>query len=261
MIKCYCPYTNNLGDFLNVMPVFSGLAKSLGDTIRLVVADEHKRIKGFREFFEYQPFFHEVLFRSEVLGMDENTYMIVAFSEYEYKDLTTRPNRPIETMRHEKFIRDHYPFLTFEIDDSLILEIPNWSDTDEVLYGPGFQKRIVGDRWSSVVDTRRSWNILKDSGNFDDETKFYFLDYNQTLMVNAAIIASSPYPFIGTFTGSGMLADLLGVENWCLYDDSMLNPQWNGMPIEYSYWKHYFGDRNNHLCHVNDPVITGYEPK
>lgn len=253
MLKVYCPVTKNLGDFLNVTPVLSGLAKGLGDTIRLVVADDHKKIKGFREFFEYQPMFHEVLFRSEVLGMDEASYTIVAYSQEEFKHLTERPNRPIETMRHEKFVRDNYPHLTFDVDDDLILQTPYVDYLRTTI--------IVGDRWNSVVDTRRSWNILRDSGHFNDETKFQFLDYNQSLMDNAVLMRSSDRPFVGTFTGSGMLADLLGVENWCLYDDSMIDPPWNGMPIKYSYWKHYYGDRNNHLCHVNDPVVTGYEPE
>lgn len=253
MLKIYCPWTNNLGDFLNVMPVFSGLAKSLGDTIRLVVADDHKKINGFKEFFLYQPMFEQVLFRSEVIGMEENTYTIVAYSQEEFKHLTERPNRPIETMRHEKFVRDNYPHLTFEVDDDLILQTTNpWYN------GPKTNMIIVGDRWSSVVDTRRSWNILKDSGHFNDETKFQFLDYSHSLMENACLIQQSNKSFIGTFTGSGMLADLLGVESVCLWDDSMIG--WNGAPIEYSYWKHYYTDRNNHLCHVNDPVITGYDP-
>lgn len=256
MLKILCDRTHNLGDFINVMPVFSGLAKACGDTIRLVVSDQHKKIKGFREFFEYQPMFHEVLFRSEVFGMREETYTIVSYSEEEFKFLTERPNRPIETLRHEKFVRDNYQHLTFEVDDDLILE------TDETIDLSDWSKelRIVGDRWSSVIDTRRSWNILKDSGHFDDE-KFHFLDYDQSLMWNASIIKYSNHPFIGTFTGSGMLADLLGVENWCFYDQSMIDPPWNGMPIEYSYWKHYYSSRNNHLCHVNDPVVSGYEPE
>ncbi len=250
MLKVYCPVTNNLGDFINVMPVFSGLAKSLGDTIRLVVSDQHKKINGFREFFEYQPMFDEVVFRSEVMGMDESTYIFVSYSDYEFKDLTERPNRPIETMRHEKFVRDHYQHLNFQVDDDLILQVYKDKMVKE-------GRIIVGDRWSNIVDTRRDWNILQKSGHFNDETKYHFLDYDDTLMENACLIAHSDKPFIGTFTGSGMLADLLGVENWCLYDDSML-PLWNDMPIEYSYWKHYYANRNNHLCHVNDPAITGY---
>lgn len=250
MLKIYCPWTNNLGDFLNVMPVFSGLAKSLGDTIRLIVSDQHKKINGFKEFFLYQPMFEQVLFRSEVIGMEENTYTIVAYSQEEFKHLTERPNRPIETMRHEKFVRDNYPHLNFEVDDGLILET-SWVDYARNMI-------IVGDRWSSVVDTRRSWNVLEDSGHFNDETKFQFLDYSRPLMENAALMKSSTQPFVGTFTGSGMLADLLGLENYCLWDDSMIG--WNGAPIEYSYWKHYYGDRANEMFHVNDPIVTGYDP-
>ena len=110
---------------------------------------------------------------------------------------------------------------------------------------------IIGDRWlNHLTDTRRASNVFKSTGLFDDTSKFLFLDYKRPLMDNANIILASKRPFIGTFTGSGMLADLLGVCNYCVWDDSMVN--WNQADISYSYWKHFYADRYNALVHMSD---------
>lgn len=247
-LKVYVPRTYNFGDFLNVMPVLSGLHKSLNQKIKLVVPNSMKQIKGFRYFMEYQGFFSDVHFKEEILNMDEPSYIIITYSDYDYKDLTERPNRPIETMRHEKFVRDNYKDLIWEVDDNFQLEV-------YVNYGVYCDQRkwICGDRWlKPTTDIRRASNILKDSGLFEDEKKYQFLNYEDDAMTNAMFIKSSLHPFIGTFTGSGMMADLLGKKNYCLYNDDMIDPPWNGMPIEYSLWKHYYADRPNTLMHVKD---------
>lgn len=255
LLKLWCPNVFNLGDFFNCLPVVSGLAKSHGEQIHFVVPDCFQKIFGFREFMEFQPCIGKLVFRCEVLNMDEASYIVTTYTPNDFRHLTERPNRPTETMRHGDFINQNYYART---EDP-----PNWFVDDDFLFHvddiavPSTEGRyVVGDRWSKVTDTRRSWNILKDSGLFDDPEKFYFLDYETySLMDNACIINNSEKPFLGTFTGSGMLADLLGKENYCLYDDSMLDPPWNGMPIEFSYWKHYYADRPNKLFHLNDPFL------
>lgn len=248
--KVYSPQVLNLGDFLNAFPVLSGLSKMAGEPLRLVVPDQFRQFNGFRDFMECQPCIGELVFRNEILNMDEKDYVVTTYSEYEFKDLTERPNRPIETMRHERFIRQNYPSLKWEVDDDFTL-ITNYIEfpRDTV---------IIGDRWAQVSDTRRAWNILKDSGLFDNPSRFEFLDYTRPLLENAALILSSSQPFIGTFTGSGMMADLLKKETFCLYDNSMIDPPWNGAPIEYSYWKHFYADRSAWCMSIEDYcLITG----
>ena len=251
-IKVYSPQILNLGDFLNTFPCLSGLAKSGGDTIRLVVPDSFRQFKGFRDFMEYQPCIDELVFRSEIINMDESSYIMSTYSSEEYRDLTERPNRPIETLRCEKFLRDTYPKMVWDVDDDFVLKVLECP----VITADCPRKWLVCDRWSLVSDTRRAWNILKDSGLFDDETRFEFLDYNQPLLDNAFKMAYPSFYIgvISTFTGAGMMADLLKRDNnLCLWDDSMVG--WNNAPIEYSYWKHYYGDRPNKLYHLNDPYL------
>lgn len=256
-LNVYVPRTLNFGDFLNAMPVLSGLSKSLNQKIKLVVPNSMKQIKGFRNFMEYQGFFSDVYFREECFNMDEQSYLIVTYSDYEYKDLTERPNRPIETMRHEKFVRDNYPDMHWEVDDDFELKV-------YINYGVNFDQRlqVCGDRWlKPTTDARRASNIIKATGLFDDETKYHFLDYNEDVMDNAMRIKSSLHPFIGTFTGSGMMADLMNKKNICVYSNDMVDPPWNGKPIEYSYWKHYYGDRDNELVHSDMLYLSTILPK
>ena len=250
LLKLWCPNVYNTGDLFNAMPVVSGLSKAFGDQVRFVVPDCFQQIFGFKEFMEFQPCIKELVFRCEVLNMDESSYIVTTYTQNDFRGLTERPIRPTETMRHQEFIRENYPNITWMVDDNFKFHV------DDIAVPSTEGKYVIGDRWSKVSDTRRAWNIFRDSGLFDDESKFYFLDYETySLMDNACIINNSEKPFLGTFTGSGMLADLLGKENYCLYDDSMVDPPWNGMPIEFSYWKHHYANRPNKLFHLNDPFI------
>ncbi len=246
MIQICNPNIYNLGDFLNSFPILSGLAKELDDTIKLVLPDNFKQYNGLREFFEYQDIIDSVYFQSEIYNMDGSKYLFLSYPQEEFKYLTERPLVPIETLRYSKFIKDAYSHLTGDVDEEFCFRVePMASAIDPDLY-------VVGDRWNKIVDTRRDWNILKKSGLFDDPSRFYFLDYEKcSTMQIARIILNSNKPFIGTFTGSGMLADLLKKETICVYDDSML-PLWNGMKIEYSYWKHFFGDRKSSLAYIKE---------
>lgn len=243
-------YTSNLGDFFNVMPVISGLSISIGETVDLVVHDNLMTFNGFRAFMEFQPCINSLRYRKEILNMNESSYIHISYSQEEYRHLSDRPNRPIETMRHEKFVRDNYPNIAFEVDDDFEFRVHSDFWADENLRHT-MKKTIVGDRWLvNNTDVRRSSNILKDSGLFDNPDDFYFLDYNDNLMTNAMIIANSEYPFVGTFTGVSVLADLLKKGHYVLWDDSMVD--WNGEDIRYSHWKHFYGNRKNLLMHIDD---------
>lgn len=247
MLKVAVLNTHNFGDFLNVMPVLSGLHKTFGP-IKLVVSDMLQMINGFREFMEYQGIFSSVHFSMEVIGMRHEEYVQVIYSDYEYRDLTEMPDRPIETMRHERFVRDIYPYLTeqkWKVDDEFVLKVDNLALDPKYIESSG--KIICGDRWlHHNTDGRRKSNILKDTGYFEDADKFYFLDYSDSAMLNAFIINQCD-TFIGTFTGSSVIADLMNKNHFVLYNDDMVNPPWNNAPIEYSYWKHYYKNRNSEL--------------
>lgn len=244
-IKVYVPYTLNFGDLLNAFPVISGFYHSFGEKIKLVVPDQMEQIKGWREFFNFQPMIESSHLRKEIIGMEEDQYIQVIYSPEEYRNLLSRPNRPIETLRHEKFVRDYYPNLgKWEVDDDFYLEVDGQLES--------YDKFVCGDRWlNKNTDTRRASNVLMDSGLFNDENKFLFLDYSQTAMHNAALIKFSTKPFIGTFTGSSVMADLMNKEHYVLWNkQDMLF--WNNAPILYSYWKHYYSDRESQLVEIGE---------
>lgn len=249
MLKVYVPHTKNYGDFLNVMPVLSGLHNTFGK-LKLVVADNLQMINGFREFMEYQDIFTEVHFAMEIIGMRTEDYVHVVYSDYEYRDLTEMPDRPIETMRHEKFVRDMYPYLTeqnWKVDDDFVLKT-----NDTLLDGDYTNKIICGDRWlHKNTDGRRQSNILKDSGLFEATDKFFFLDYSKSAMLNACIIKNG-LEFIGTFTGSSVVADLLNVNHFVLWLKNDMQYWNNSSNIDYSYWKHYYKNRNSKIYEMEE---------
>lgn len=260
--KIYEPRVQNFGDWLNGLPVVSGLYKSVGEPLKYVCNPALRRIKGFREFMEHQECISELLFRDEMIVMDEASYLTISYANDEFKDLGYRPNRPIETIRWEKFVKDYYPKIPWEVDDDFELKViePECSGCMDAFLndrGISHDMFVVGDRWSQVTDKRRNWEILANSLKFIDGSKFYFLRFEDDLMTNAQIIKWSYKPFISTFTGAGMLADLLNKESLCLYDDSMC-PTWNGAPIEYSYFKHYYFNRGSTLLHIDDPKLNIY---
>lgn len=248
-IKLYASHTKNLGDLFNTLPVISGLAESFNDKVKFVVPDEMQQIKGFKEFLMYQGIFESIHYRCEIIGMEENQYIRMVYSQDEMRNLTERPNRPIETSRHEAFIRAYHPTLgEWEVDDDFKLNVFGVDRCDE-----GW---ICGDRWlKSATDTRRASNVLKDSGLFDG-IHYRFLDYTKPIMDNAREIASCKHPFIGTFTGSSVIADLLDIEHYVLWDDSMIG--WNAginsdkWSIDYSLWKHYYKNRKAKLYHIDE---------
>lgn len=250
--KLYEPRVENLGDFLNGLPVVSGISKAIGEPVKFVVNPALRKINGFREFMEFQPFISELVYRDEMVIMDEKSYLTLSYADNEFKELTERPLRPIETMRWKFFVNTYYPQLKWEVDDDLVLQVYDNYMCDDPLFNDYY---FVGDRWNQVIDKRRDWEILANSLLFVDGSKFFFLPYDKfTIMDCAWHIKFSSKPFISTFTGSGMLGDLLKKETWCVYDDSMI-PLWNGMPIEYSYWKHFYKNRNNRLVHINHPSL------
>lgn len=224
----YLNCTANLGDFLNSLPVLSGLRNQYG-LIHFIIRHEMRKFKGIIDFLLYQDLFQQVEFDDET-----TVNQSIILSSWTREDQNS-PIRPIETCRYENWLKDNYK-LEFEVDDKFYLKIKDCPvEIKDSIYG--------GDRWSGPdIDRRRkSWTLAHLSG-------IEFLDYDQDLMTNAYIIKHSREPFISTFTGISNVADLLGKTQFVLYGNDI--EIWDNRPISYSFKKHYYGDRNSRLMSI-----------
>lgn len=242
MIRIFMPMSGNVGDTLNVLPVLSGIYKSTGHKISLVVKDKMKIFKGVKELFKLQECISSLKFESEV-SIDD-TYNIISLVD----EFTQHPIRPWETVRLEEYFRKHYN-INFEVDDAFILNVP---EVEEIK-----GKFLVGDRMQHLdMDQRRKFNVLEASGKFPLD-KFSFIDYNNSMEYNAALVKASTLPIITTFTGISVIADLLNKEQIVLWGDDIKN--WDNKPIEYSFNKHFYRDRGSKLMYLGDFNISHYE--
>lgn len=236
------PMSGNVGDTLAVLPVLSGITKSTGHKISLVVRNKMKMFKGFRELLQLQPCISSLKFESEV-NMDD-TYQIMSLVD----KFTEHPTRPWETVRLEEDFKNRYN-IDFEVDDDFELKVL------EVV--PHSHKHIVGDRMSNPdMDQRRKFNVLEKSGKFPLD-KCHFLDYNESMLVNAAYIKQTDKPVLTTFTGISTIADMLKKEAIVFWGDDIRN--WDNKPIEYSFNKHFYRDRKCKLMYLGDFDMSYYE--
>lgn len=235
MINVFLPMSGNVGDTLNVMPVLSGIFKSTGHKIVLAVSNKMRMFNGFVEFMEMQPCIAKLQFASD-------TYMNEYYFWLTLPDTFSRhPNRPWETVRYEENFRSRYN-IDFEVDDNFELVVPD-IDVD-------IDKFIVGDRmYHNQMDQRRSFNVLQSSGKLPLDL-CHFLDYNQPMAYNAALIKTSTKPFISTFTGISVISDLLKKETIVLWGDDLTN--WDNKPIEHSFNQHFYRDRSSRLMYLGD---------
>ena len=102
-MKIYLNGTANLGDFLNGLPVMSGISKAYGK-FELVVKKEMKKFKGLKEFLMYQDLFTEVNFDDELFLYGD----IITMSSWPIREDKGDPYRPTETCRYENFMKDRY---------------------------------------------------------------------------------------------------------------------------------------------------------
>lgn len=224
--------TSNLGDFLNVLPVLSGLSKSYGK-ISLNIKSDMRKFNGIKHFLMYQDIFEDVNFSDEVFLYGN----IPTISSWTREDKGHK-DRPIETCRYENWIRDNYK-LDFVVDDNFTLKVEelNLPVDQNVSYG--------GDRWSGQgIDVRRrSWTLAH-------LANIIFLNYNNTMMENAYYIKNSNKTFISTFTGISVIADLLNKDQLVLWPDEL--KYWDNKPIQYSFEKHFYANRNSKLMYLGD---------
>lgn len=242
-MKLYLNGTANLGDFLNAMPVLSGLNKSYGK-YDLIIRTEMKKFNGLKEFLMYQELFSSVEFDSDIFVYGE----IIQLSSWPSREDRLNPSRPIETCRYENWLKDKYG-LQFEVDDNFVVETPDFDIEVKDEY-------YVGDRWAvGNIDDRRETHILS---HLD---KYNFIDYNRPMLENAYILINLKKPFITNFTGIGMLADLCNIPLYCVWKAEDWKPEfrvgdnvsWDGgRDIQQVFEKHFYLDRQAKLVHAKD---------
>jgi hypothetical protein len=232
--------TANLGDFANALPVISGISKYKNEKIHLIIRPEMRKFNGIKELLKYQPMIEDVDFSDDLLVFG-NVMNLSSWTRMDQED----ENRPVETCRYENWVNDNYRML-FEVDDKFELQVKDEPMEFTDLY-------IIGDRWNHpTIDTRRKTQVVKDGVN-PDESKVHYLDYSKPIMENLNLIRYSYKPFITTFTGVGILADLMNKETIVCWDEDMR--MWDGHPVEFDFKRHYYGDRKSKLVHVKDVIL------
>jgi hypothetical protein len=233
-IRIQC--TANLGDFMNAIPVISGLVNSYGK-VDFVIRSDMRKFNGIKEFLLYQDLFTDVNFDDDVILYGN----YIDLSSWTREDKNDK-NRPIETCRYENWLRDKYN-LDFQVDDSFEIKVQDLDiEVDQ-------SQSYCGDRWNGPgIDGRRaSWTLTHLEG-------LNFLNYQDSLMKNAYIIKNSKKPFISTFTGISGIADLLNKEQIVLWGEDIRN--WDNKPIEYSFEKHFYGNRKSKLMYLGDFEVS-----
>jgi len=242
-MRIYLSGTANLGDFLNGLPVMSGISKTYGK-FELTIKKEMRKFKGIKEFLMYQDLFTDVSFDDEVFMYGD----IIQMSSWPIREDKNNTDRPIETCRYENYMKDNYT-MEFEVDDDFTVKTPEYDiDVKDSYY--------VGDRWAvGEIDTRRETHILSHLTNCE------FIDFDRPMLENAYIIKNLTKPFITNFTGVGMLADLLNKELYCVWKAEDWKPEhrvgndvsWdNGKNINQVFEKHFYLNRKAKLVHASD---------
>lgn len=238
MITVYSPRIHNLGDFSHCLPALSGLYKKTGQKLSFGIGDKLQIFKGIKELLLHQEMFGEVYFMHERPNCDN---WIIADDHGKDPDIIVSAR---SSHRYISYLNDNY-HLDVEIDNDFELLVPDCNDYQD--------KIIIGDRWSpsecASLDVRRQYNVLKNSGKFSGE-QFHYLDYTQDLVYNCSLVKNNPNPFYTTFTGIGILSDLMYKETHVMWDDDM--KMWNGEPVENDFDLHYSKNRNSYLHYIKE---------
>ena len=243
-MRIYLSGTANLGDFLNGLPVMSGISKTYGK-YELTIRREMEKFKGIKEFLMYQDLFTDVNFDDEVFMYGDVTHM----SSWPIREDKNDRYRPTETCRYENFMKDKYG-MEFDVDDDFTVETPEYDITVKDTY-------YVGDRWAvGDIDDRRETHILSHLKDFE------FIDYDRPMLENAYILKNLKKPFITNFTGIGMLADLCDIPLYCVWKAEDWKPEFrvgdndvswdNGKNIQQVFEKHFYQGALSKLVHAKE---------
>jgi len=242
-IHLYC--TANLGDFMSALPVLSGISKHTNENIDFIIRPEMKKFNGIKEFLMHQGIFSSVNYSDDLF-----VYGTVLNLSSWTREEKNNPNRPIETCRYENWVNDNYG-INFEVDDDFEVKV---ADMDVESFN---DKHIIGDRWShETIDSSRNTNVVE-HGAKPDPSKVVYLDYSKSLMYNCNVIKKNPNPFITTFTGIGIISDMMNKETIVCWDDNMQTWVKNtfNKPIEFDFERHYYGNRKTKLVYVKDLAL------
>jgi hypothetical protein len=241
-MKIYLNGTANLGDFLNGLPVMSGISKTYGK-FDLIIKHEMKKFKGLKDFLMYQDIFTSVEFDDD-LFFTGATHM----SSWPIREDKNNLCRPIETCRYENFMKDNH-HMKFQVDDDFTVKTPEYDITVKDAY-------YVGDRWAvGNIDNRRETHVLSHLKDCE------FIDFDRPMLENAYIIKNLKKPFITNFTGVGMLADLCNVPLYCVWKAEDWKPEfrvgdnvsWDeGKNIDKVFEKHFYLNRKAKLVHAKE---------
>jgi hypothetical protein len=242
-MKIYLNGTANLGDFLNAMPVLSGVSKDVAK-FDLVIKKEMRKFNGIKEFLMYQDLFTSVEFDDDIFMYGD----IIQLSSWPAREDKEDENRPIETCRYENWLNDKYRML-FKVDDDFTVKTPEYDITVKDAY-------YVGDRWSvGNIDVRRETHVLSHLKDCE------FIDFDRPMLENAYIIKNLKKPFITNFTGVGMLADLCNVSLYCVWKAEDWKPEFrvgdnvswdDGKDINKVFEKHFYLNRKAKLVHAKE---------
>ena len=251
-MKFYMNYTDSLGDFMNILPVFKGLYEKTGK-IDLIVRQTTARFQGFIEFLEYQDIFNSVSFDNNPVPDDYISLKIDDPAD----ESSDNPNRPGETRRWHNTIK-RITGLDFQVDDDFTLKYPDFKiDFNRDLF-------IVGDRWNGpLIDGRRATNVLS---YLATDPRFTFLDYRNNLLINCYLIKESNKPFISNQTGIAVVADLLKkdtimvwkVDDWHPAFRQGDNISWGagegfgGRTVQETFLRNQYADRNCRMVHASE---------
>ena len=241
-MRIYLNGTSNLGDFLNGLPVMSGISKTYGK-YDLIIKHEMKKFKGLKDFLMYQDIFNSVEF-------DEDLFFsgAINMSSWPMREDKNDPNRPIETCRYENFMKDNHR-MEFQVDDEFTVKTPEYDIIVKNAY-------YVGDRWAvGNIDARRETHVLSYLKDCE------FIDFDRPMLENAYIIKNLNKPFITNFTGVGMLADLCNIPLYCVWKAEDWKPEFrvgddvswdDGKDSKKVFEKHFYLNRKAKLVHAKD---------
>jgi hypothetical protein len=242
-MKIYLNCTANLGDFLNALPVLSGISKSYGKPY-FIIRNKLKKFKGIKEFLLYQDIFDDVVFDDEIFLYGDSSLIMSSWT----REDKNNHNRPTETCRYENWMKDNYN-LSFDVDDDIQIKYPDVNVVIDDNY-------YVGDRWNVFgIDDRRRTNVLSYLSEFN------MLSYDTDILTNCYIIKNSKKPFITNFTGVSILSDLLNKETFVVWKSEDWNEEFrkgddvkwdNGKNIQQVFAKHFYGNRYSKLIHAKD---------
>lgn len=241
MISVISPRIHNLGDFAHCLPTLSGIYKKFDQKLSFSICDRLQRFVGIKEFLLQQDMFAEVWFFHERKFNNMNCILIDDTGNEDGD-----ANSPIAVRRYTNYLNHIYK-LNIESDDDFELKIPKL-DIDYCN-----DMLIVGDRWSSKdapdVDIRRYSNLIESSEIIPKE-KAHYLDYKKDLIYNCSLIKYNKSPFITTFTGVGVLADLMKKDCYILWDEDMRD--WQGWGVELCHKIHFYQNRKSKLVYMKD---------